>query len=125
MSELVLDKTVHDDGSNNAKEDSSNSQAGVDDHCLFIHPLPLLAIGERGKAGTDERVEKQLRRETERCHDELPKCDCVDRLRNSDQQTETDEIAKRGPTAKRVLAYTQGGMGDNRIRTTNGRPFDF
>lgn len=54
MPELAPDETIHDEGSDEADEDSPDGKAGVDDHCLFIHLLPLFAVGERGEARTNE-----------------------------------------------------------------------
>ena len=54
MSELTLDETIHDDGSSDAEENPATDQAAVDDLCLRIHSLSLLAIGEGGEASTDE-----------------------------------------------------------------------
>ena len=58
MSKLLLDETIHDDGCENTNEDSPAGQSSVDDDCLCIHLLPLLAIGERGEARTDEGVKE-------------------------------------------------------------------
>jgi hypothetical protein len=87
---LILDKAIHDNGSGDAEEDPADSQTAVDDLCLFIHPLSLLAVRERSQARTDEGFKEYPRRDAERRNNELPKRDCVDRLRSSDQQTEVD-----------------------------------
>ena len=58
MLKLVLDETIHDDGSGNANEDSPAGQASVYDDGLCIHLFSLLAVGERGEARTDEGVKE-------------------------------------------------------------------
>lgn len=102
MSELILDETIHDDGSGDAEYNPATNQAAVDDLCLRVHPLSLLAIGEGGEASTDEGTKEQLGGEEERCDDELPKRDGVNRLLESDQQTEGDESCRSGDSRRRV-----------------------
>lgn len=53
-----MNETIHDDGSDDDEEDTSASQAAVNDLRLGIHPLSLLAIREGGEAGTDKGVKE-------------------------------------------------------------------